>query len=82
GRSGRGRRQGAGHRAGTELDGWLPAVPVIVVARFAVKVVLIVAPAEVPVITPARVPTISGAPVVVREGRKGCGLGVGDGGRP
>jgi hypothetical protein len=62
--------------ADIELDGWLPAVPVTLVARFAVEPVVVVAAAEVPVVTPARVPTISRAPVIFREG---CGLGFGDG---
>ena len=66
-------------RRGQSLNGYLPAVPVTLVARFAVEPVVVVAAARVPVVTPTSVPPISGAPVILREG---CGLGVGDGCQP
>jgi len=57
----------------------LPAVPVALVARVAVKPVIIVTAAPVPVAAPARVPPLTWAPVIAREGRGVC---LGDGGRP
>ena len=55
------------------------AVPVALVAGFAVVPVVVVAAIPAPVLTPARIPELPGAPVIVRERR---GLGFGDGSRP